>query len=71
MFMIEVIGLAFELVGTIMIAVMALSVHHHMIKEHKIDEDVFHQMKIEQKLGFLGVFLVIIGFIIQVADKIL
>ena len=68
--MIELIGLAFELVGTIMIAVMALSVHHHMIKEHKIDNIVFRQMNIEQKVGFFGVFLLITGFFLQVISKI-
>lgn len=66
----EILGLTLELVGTILIAFMALKVHHHVLKEHKIDEDVFKEMRYEQVLGVLGIGLLIIGFLIQLSSKV-
>jgi hypothetical protein len=35
-------------------------------KEHKIDDDVLKQMKIEQMLGILAVILIVSGYLVQV-----
>ncbi len=58
-------GQLLDALGTILIAIMALRVHHHVIKEHKIDASVFKEMKHEQKIGFLGISLLAIGYLIQ------
>ncbi len=57
---------ALDAIGTIMIAWAALKVHHRMLHEHKIDKFVFQSMKLEQRLGITGVFLVAISFIANV-----
>lgn len=67
----EIIGLTFDVVGTILIAIMALKVHHNVIKERKIDSEVFEEMKLEQFLGITGVVLLIVGYILQISSKIL
>ena len=68
--MLEIIGLALSTIGTILIAFMALRVHHRVIKDHKIDEAVFKQMKTEQVIGVLGILLITFGYFIQLIDRI-
>ena len=67
----EVVGMVFELFGTIFIAVAALSVHHRFLNEHRVDGKVLSSMKIEQKVGFSGIFMITIGFLLQVLEKII
>jgi len=64
--LIQLLGDGFDLVGTLMIAYAALSVHHRFRHEHKVDDEVFNAMRIEIKLGFFGIGLIIIGFIFKV-----
>lgn len=59
-------GDLFDLIGTILIAYAALSVHHRFRHEHKVDEVVFKAMSMEIKLGFVGIVLILSGFIIKV-----
>lgn len=61
----KIIGLVLHSLGTILIAWMALGVHRRVWREHRIDDKVFGEMKLEQSLGFLGVFLIIVGFVLQ------
>ena len=51
-----------DLIGTLLIAYAALSVHHRFRHEHKVDEEVFQAMTREIKLGILGVFIIVAGF---------
>lgn len=57
--------LTIETVGTLLIAWAALRVHHRFLNEHKISNRVFMVMQIEQKLGILGMFLVLAGYILK------
>ena len=61
----ELLSLIFETVGVVFIAYAALRVHHRVLAEHKIDKKVFKTMRIEQFIGWTGVALVIIGFVIN------
>lgn len=61
----ETIGLILDTIGTIMIAIAALSVHHRFLHEHKVDRSVFGMMRVEQKAGFLGILFVLVGFVVQ------
>ena len=54
-----------DILGTIFIAYAALRVHHRVLAEHKVDEKVFRSMKIEQKLGILGVIMIVIGYFVE------
>ena len=60
------IALTLTMVGTIFIAYAALRVHHRVLGEHKIDQRVLKTMRIEQVVGWAGVFMVIAGYIITV-----
>lgn len=61
---------ALEFLGTLCIAIAALSVHHRFLNEHRVDDKVLSTMKREQKIGFVGVFLVSIGFALNMFDVI-
>ena len=52
-----------QTVGDLMIGYAALKVHFRFWQEHKVDEVVFREMKREQRIGILGLLLIIIGFI--------
>lgn len=66
----EIFGITLDVIGTILIAIMALKVHHNVIKERKIDSEVFEEMKLEQFLGIAGIVLLIVGYILQIFSKI-
>ncbi len=60
-------GHTLETIGTIMIGMTALSVHHRVLNEHAITDSVFKSMKQEQIFGIIGVVLIIVGYIITIA----
>ena len=66
----EFIGFTLDVVGKIMVAFTAIMVHHRFYKEHRIDEKVFRAMRREQLLGVIGIFLIIVGFLLQAPFKI-
>jgi hypothetical protein len=66
----ELLGHTLDVIGKLMIAFTALSVHHRVRKEHKIDEVVFKQMRREQAVGIAGIILIIAGYLIEVSSKI-
>ena len=59
-------SLTFTMVGTVFIAYAALRVHHRVLSEHTIDQKVLKTMRVEQIIGWVGVFMVIAGYIITV-----
>ncbi|MAF80145.1 hypothetical protein CL629_03650 [bacterium] len=58
-----------EVVGTLLIGFAALRVHHRVLNEHKIGKRVFRAMKREQRLGILGMVLIVAGFILEIGYK--
>jgi len=62
-------GLILKDTGTIMVAYMALRVHHRVRQEHNISKKVATIMGLEQKLGVLGIVLIVLGFILQVIAR--
>lgn len=63
----DILASTLDTVGTLLIAWAALSVHHKVLNEHKIDNAVYRKMKKEQFLGFLGIALVVIGYLLDVS----
>jgi hypothetical protein len=61
----ELISLISETLGTLMIAFAALKVHHRVLNEHKMDDRVFTSMRKEQRVGVIGVVLILLGFVIE------
>jgi len=66
---IEFVGFTLDVVGKVMVAFTAIMVHYRFRKEHKIDEKVFRSMRREQLLGIIGIFFIILGFLLQVPSK--
>lgn len=66
---IEFIGSTLDVIGKVMVAFTAIMVHHRVWKEHRIDKQVFVEMKREQIIGVAGILLIVIGYAIQVPGK--
>jgi len=60
-----VIARTLEVAGEICVAFVAVSVHHRVLKEHKIDSKVFRAMRHEQLVGGIGIILIIAGFVME------
>jgi hypothetical protein len=56
-----IVGLLCGTAGKILIAYTTLMVHHRFRHEHKIDNNVFAVMRLEQLLGLLGILMIIAG----------
>jgi len=65
------IGFTLDVIGKVMIAYMAIVVHHRFRKEHKIDKYVFRAMKKEQIVGAVGIGLIILGYLLQIPSKLI
>lgn len=66
----ELLGFILDVIGKIMVAFTAIMVHSRFQKEHKVDEFVFKEMRREKIIGVAGIFLIIIGFFLQLPGKI-
>jgi hypothetical protein len=55
----EIISSTVDLVGKVMISYTAIAVHTRFRKEHKIDDQVFKEMKREQYIGIAGIALIV------------
>lgn len=63
--MLEILALTLNELGGLFVAYAALRVHHRVLNEHRIDEEVVNIMKREQVVGVIGVFLIIIGYTLE------
>ncbi|OJI06512.1 hypothetical protein BK004_03140 [bacterium CG10_46_32] len=63
------VGFTLDVIGKSMVAFTAIMVHHRVLNEHKLDRAVIKVMKEEQKLGILGIILIIVGYILQAPSK--
>lgn len=68
--MIEILALTLETFGTVLIAYTAIKVHERVRKEKKIDKNVIKEMLLEKTIGFLGIALIVISYIINLIIKI-
>lgn len=60
------IGFSLSTIGDLIIAYVALSVHKHILKERKIDMDVLAYMKKERVIGYIGIALILIGYLLEI-----
>lgn len=61
----SIIGLTFEMLGSILIGIAVLLVHRRIMKEHKIDRKVIQEIKEEQLLAGVGIAFIVIGYVLQ------
>ena len=67
--LIIITGFTIDVIGKIMIAYTAITVHRRFFKEHRVDERVFRAMKREQWVGIVGVIFIIAGYFMQLPGK--
>lgn len=67
--MMSIIGLTIHTFGEIMVGFTAIMVHHRVWKEHKIDERVFIEMRRERQIGIVGLILIVVGYLIELASR--
>lgn len=63
------IGFTIDVIGKVLIAYTAVMVHHRVWQEHKIDKRVFSEMKKEKIIAFIGIFMIIAGYFLQLPTK--
>jgi hypothetical protein len=63
---IEFLGMTFDFVGTIILAIAVLRVHMKLGKEHKIDKKVLQAIHREKIFAILAIIFIFFGFILQV-----
>lgn len=63
------IGFTIDIIGKVLIAYTAVMVHHRVWQEHKIDNKVFDEMKREKTIAFFGIFLLLLGYFLQLPAK--
>lgn len=61
-----ILGKTIDLIGKLLIAFTAIRVHHTVLKDKKLDKHVFTEMKHEFTLGFIGIGMMITGYLIEV-----
>jgi len=64
------IGYTLDVIGKIMVAFTAVMVHHRFLMEHKVDKKVLKEMRREQLIGIFGIVLMVVGYFLQLSDKI-
>lgn len=64
------IGFILDFFGKILVSYTAISVHHRVWKEHKIDEKVFSEMAKERNFGILGIAFMFIGFSLEILGRV-
>lgn len=62
-------GFSLVTLGEIMIGYTVIKVHGRISKEQKIDTSVISEMSKEKKVALLGIFFIILGFLMQIPDK--
>jgi len=64
----EIIARTLDITGKVLVAYMAIRVHHRVRHDHKIDKHVFADMKQEQILGFFGISLMLIAYLMKLFE---
>ena len=64
-----ILSATFTALGEIIIAYTVIIVHHRFMKEHRIDEKVFKTMHKEQKIAFVGISFIALGWALTVIDQ--
>ena len=62
-------GLTTGILGKVILGMAVVSVHWKIVKEHKIDQEVIGEVNREKHFAILGMFFIIIGYILQAPFK--
>ena len=59
-------GITLGVLGKILVVVAVLHMHHSLIREHRIDRTVLFTYQQERVLTFIGLILIILGYLFEV-----
>lgn len=59
-------GLTASVLGKILVALGILRVHYVMAHEQRIDEKVIRSFAFEKTLTYIGIFLIVLGYFLEV-----
>ncbi len=62
----ENLAFTLDIIGKIMVAYTAISVHGYVSREHRIDRTVFRAMRREKIVGILGIVFMVAGYIVHI-----
>lgn len=59
-------GITLGVFGKVLVVLAVLHMHHSLIREHKIDKKVILSYKQERVLTFIGLVLIVSGYLLEV-----
>jgi hypothetical protein len=59
-------GLTFGTIGKVLVVVAVLHMHHSLVRELRIDRLVILTYKQERFLTFLGLILIVLGYVLEI-----
>lgn len=65
----SIIGFTVDTFGKVLVAYTAMQVHYRFWREHKVDEQVFREMRHERRIAIFGISLMVLGFALQLPAK--
>lgn len=66
--LLTIVGIILATIGTVLIGIAALRVHHNVLVHKQIDKHVLRTMRLERRQGYLGMVLVVIGNALLIVD---
>lgn len=60
-------GLTLSTLGKVIVVLAVLHMHHSLVKEHRVDRRVILSYHQERILTFIGLLLIVIGYVMEVA----
>ena len=59
-------GITIGTIGKLVLGIAVLRVHVYILREHKIDGVVLSALKREQYVTFIGLMLIVIGYLLEI-----
>lgn len=59
-------GITLGVIGKVLVVLAVLHMHHSLIREHRIDKKVILSYQQERFLTFIGLILIITGYLLEV-----
>jgi len=63
-----IIAVTLGVLGKVLLGVAVIRVHSHIMKEHRIDDDVINAIKRERYISIIAILFIIIGYLLEVTS---
>lgn len=65
----DLVGFILSTTGEILVAYTVIQVHSRVWKEHKMNEQVFAEMRRERRVAMWGIVFMVVGFVMQLPAR--